>query len=695
MPKTEPSKRALFSEIVGLREELAELKREKADLELLIAELKREKADLELLMETNIEHSDYLEEDLLNKVESALRESEQRFRLISETIPVPITVSRVSDAAIVYANGPAGSLFGLPLHLLSGQKVTDFYDPSEGQLLLDMLAAQGHVSNYELEGKRADGTPFWAALFVQPLTFNDEPCRLTALYDLTDRKLDEEERMRLATAVEQGAESIIITDRKGHIEYVNPAFEQTFGHAREEITGRNFRMFKSDKHKEAFYREMWNIITHGQVWTGRVINRKKGGQICEFETTISPIRDASGSIINFVSVNRDVTHELQMERQLRQAQKMEAIGTLAAGISHDFNNILTAIFGNVQLARMDIPEDSPILSKLDNVLFAANRAKDLVMQVLTFCRQTEHEKKPLQISLIVKEALNLLRASIPATIEIQQKIKSKPGVVLADPTQMHQVLMNLCANAAGAMREKGGMLEVVLENMDIDEDCAIRLPDLKPGSYLRLSVCDTGHGMSPEVTDRIFEPFYTTKNPGEGTGMGLAVVHGIVRSHGGAVHVRSEMEKGTVFHVYLPQVSAPEKKKEASEMIEALPEGHEHILFVDDEKHLQEVFRDMLKYLGYKVVAETDSIKALELFRAEPDKFDIVITDQTMPNMTGEELATELMRIRPDIPIILCTGYSEQMNEDKAREMGIKRFLMKPFVISKIANAVRQVLDGK
>ena len=673
MPRTEPSQRALLSEIVGLREELADLK--------------REKADLELLMETNIEHSDYLEEDLLNKVESALRESEKRFRLISETIPVPITVSRVSDSAIVYANSPAGSLFGF----LPECKVTDFYNPGEGQLLLDMLAVQGCVSNYEMEGKRADGTPFWAALFVQPLTFNNEPCRLTALYDLTDRKLDEEERMRLATAVEQGAESIIITDRKGNIEYVNPAFEQTFGYAREEITGRNFKMFKSDKHKEAFFREMWNVITEGRVWAGRVINRKKDGEICEFETTISPIRDTSGSIINFVSVNRDVTHELQMERQLRQAQKMEAIGTLATGISHDFNNILTAIFGNVQLAKMDISEENPILSKLDNILSAANRAKDLVMQVLTFCRQSEHEKKPLQISLIVKESLNLLRASIPATIEIRQKIRSKPGIVLADPTQMHQVLMNLCANAAGAMREKGGMLEVVLENMDIDADCAIRLPDLKPGPYLRLSVCDTGHGMSPEVMDRIFEPFYTTKNPGEGTGMGLAVVHGIVRSHGGAVHVRSEPGKGTVFHVYLPRISAPEKKEE-SEMTETLVKGHERILFVDDEQHLQEVFRDMLEHLGYEVVAETDSVRALELFRTEPDKFDIVITDQTMPNMTGEELAAELMRIRPDIPIILCTGYSERINEEKAKEMGIRKFLMKPFVISKIANAVREVL---
>ena len=561
MPYTGSSKDALLSETAKLRQETAELKREKSDLELLI--------------ETNIEHSDYLEEDLLNKIESAIRESERRFRLISETIPVPITVSQVSDDIIVYANGSAGSLFGFPAHVLVGRRFTDFYEDREA--LQDRLARQGQVSNYEVKGKRADRTHFFAALFVQPLTFNNVPCRLTALHDMTDRKLAEEERMRLATAVEQGAESIIITDRKGNVEYVNPAFEQTFSYTREEIIGCNFRIFRSDKHDDAFYHTMWRTIISGRVWMGNIINRKKDGTLCEFETTISPIRDASGEIINFVSVNRDVTHEVRMEKQLRQAQKMEAIGTLAAGISHDFNNILTAVFGNVHLTKMKLDPDSPILSNLDNILVAANRAKDLVMQVLTFCRQTEREKKPLQINFIIKEALNLLRPCIPATIEIRQHVRERPGMVMADPTQIHQVLMNLCTNAANAMRE-GGTLNIILENATIDSDQEDPLPNLKPGKYVKLSVSDSGQGMPPEVMERIFDPFFTTKGPGEGTGMGLAVVHGIVRSHGGEIGVESEPGKGSRFFVYLPRITDAEKEDDF-DMPELLP-GNERILFV-------------------------------------------------------------------------------------------------------------------
>lgn len=674
--QTEPSIEQLKSEIAGLRLETEELRREKADLELLI--------------EMNIEHSDYLEDDLLNKVESALRESEKLFRLISETIPVPIIVIRVSDSTLIYANDPAGVLFGFAPEELTEHRVTEFYYPGEEQPLLKQLAAHGYVSNYELKGRRTDDSPFWAALFVRPMTFNNESCWLTALYDLTDRKLAEEERMRLATAVEQGAESIIITDKKGTIEYVNPAFEQIFGYTREEITGRNFKIFKSDRHKNAFFREMWDTITRGQVWSGHLINRKKDGSLCEFETTISPIRDASGSIINFVSVNRDVTSEVRMERQLRQAQKMEAIGTLATGIAHDFNNILTAVFGNVQLAKLKLPKESPAIPKLDNITEAANRAKELVRQVLTFCRQTEHEKRPLDISPVVKEALNLLRASIPATVRFRRSIRSGLGTVSADPTQIHQVMMNLCSNAAGSMEKKGGVMEVILKDVEIEPD-RDRLPDLKPGPYVKLSVCDTGHGMSHEVMERIFDPFFTTKKPGHGTGMGLAVVHGIVRSHGGAVAVESEPGKGSRFHVYIPRIMKHEKHHK-EEKPQAFPEGRESVLFIDDEPDLCEIFKEMLDHIGYKVATETDSVRALELFRTRPDSFDLVITDQTMPNMTGEEIAGEMMKIRPDIPIIICTGYSDRMNEEKAKKMGITGFLMKPFAMDKISETIQKTL---
>jgi CheY-like chemotaxis protein len=320
------------------------------------------------------------------------------------------------------------------------------------------------------------------------------------------------------------------------------------------------------------------------------------------------------------------------------------------------------------------------------------RAKDLVQQILIFSRQSKQEQKPLQMDSIVKEGLKLLRASIPTTIEIRPNIERERGMALGDPTQLYQVLVNLCVNAAHAMREKGGVLGVSLMNVDFDAASA-QQPDLKPGPYLRLTVSDTGHGMERAVMQRIFDPYFTTKGPGEGTGMGLAVVHGIVKNHGGAITVDSEPGKGTAFHVYFPRMErggGPEAEAAAS-----VPTGSERILFVDDEKTLVDMVKQMIESLGYKAVGRTSSIEALEAFRAQPGQFDLVITDQTMPNMTGEMLTKELLRIRPDIPIILCTGYSELITEEKARALGIRKLLMKPVVRAELARIIRHVLDQK
>jgi PAS domain S-box-containing protein len=376
--------------------------------------------------------------------------------------------------------------------------------------------------------------------------------------------------------------------------------------------------------------------------------------------------------------------------QLLQVQKMEAIGALAGGIAHDFNNILTAIIGYTELAREEATEGSRVRANLQEVLKAGMRAKDLVQQILMFSRQSEQEQKPLQVDSIVKEGLKLLRASIPTTVEIRPNIQRECGTVLGDPTQIYQVLVNLCVNAAHAMREKGGVLEVSLMNVDFDAASA-QHPDLKPGPYVKLTVSDTGHGMERAVMQRIFDPYFTTKGPGEGTGMGLAVVHGAVKNHGGAITVDSEPGKGTTFHVYFPRMErggAPEAEAAAS-----VPTGSERILFVDDEKALVDMVKQMIESLGYKVAGRTSSIEALEAFRAQPDKFDLVITDQTMPNMTGETLAKELLRIRSDIPIILCTGYSELITKEKAKAMGIRQLIMKPVVRSELARIIRHVLD--
>ena len=383
----------------------------------------------------------------------------------------------------------------------------------------------------------------------------------------------------------------------------------------------------------------------------------------------------------------------KLTAQLQQAQKMEAIGTLAGGIAHDFNNILSAILGYAELASFGIGEDSKVEYYLEQSMQAARRAKDLVEQILTFSRQTKQERKPLNIKPIIKEGLKFLRASLPTTIEIREDIEEDLGTIEADPTQVHQVLMNLCTNAAHAMEKNGGGLGVSLCKLDIDGETSSARQEIEPGPYVRLRVSDTGHGMPPEILERIFDPYYTTKEIGKGTGLGLAVVHGIVKSYGGAITVSSEVGKGSTFDIYFPRIGAVNLSSQGDKGEPLLLGGHERVLFVDDEMAIVEVGREVLEHLGYEVVARTSSIEALELFRGQADQFDLVITDMTMPNMTGDKLAQELLKVRPGIPIILCTGFSEHVTEEKAKSMGIREFAMKPLVIRDLAKAIRRALD--
>jgi nitrogen-specific signal transduction histidine kinase/ActR/RegA family two-component response regulator len=381
----------------------------------------------------------------------------------------------------------------------------------------------------------------------------------------------------------------------------------------------------------------------------------------------------------------------RLEELLRHSQKMEAIGTLAGGIAHDFNNLLAAIIGFTEIARARVQE-ADISSCLDKVLRAGERAKDLVSQILSFSRQRSQEFKPIQIAPVVREAVKLLRASLPTTIAINVTFDKADMVVEADPSQIHQVLMNLCANAAHAMRDGGGLLEVTLAPAVLDASNMPVHPDLNPGEYLIIRVKDNGHGISPEIMERIFEPYFTTKNEGEGTGLGLAVIHGIVKRHGGGITLSSEVFKGTEFCVYLPlsRSAVPATKKPTPKQS---PRGHERILFIDDELDLVEIAAQILKPLGYEVTTCTSSVEALELFRAKPEYFDLVITDLTMPNMTGEVLSRQMLQIRPDIPIILSTGFSRELTKEKALRMGIRDFLLKPIDYSELALVIRKILD--
>jgi len=423
----------------------------------------------------------------------------------------------------------------------------------------------------------------------------------------------------------------------------------------------------------------------------------QNGSTIWVEVTASFLYNDAGEVVSILGVSRDITAKRQaeqetkmLEKRLQQAQKMEAIGTLAGGIAHDFNNILTAVIGYTEMARADAQDGTILKNNLREVLTAGHRAKDLVKQILAFSRQADRELKPAQVDLIVKEAVKLLRASLPSTIEIQQKVSSH-SATLADSTQIHQVLMNLCTNADHAMRDTGGTLTLELADVVIDSEFEARKLDLNTGAHIRLVVSDTGHGMPLEVQKRIFDPFFTTKEVDKGTGMGLAVVHGIVKSHGGAITVRSEPGRGTTFEVFFPIINSQVKTSVPSG--DGLPTGHERILFIDDEKILADLGRQMLERLGYTVTCRTSSIEALELFKTRKDDFALVITDMTMPNLTGEKLAQQLMRIRPGIPVILCTGFSEQINAEKAQKLGISEFILKPLVMDKLARAVRSALD--
>ena len=506
---------------------------------------------------------------------------------------------------------------------------------------------------------------------------------------------ESEERYR--TLFEDSRDAVYITTREGKLINANQSALDLFGYSREELTSVNaLQLYLHPSDASKFQKE---IKEKGFVRDYEVAFRKKDGTEIDCLLTTTLQRADGGGILAYQGIVRDITKRKQAEEehrklevQLEQAQRMEAIGTLAGGIAHDFNNILSAIIGYTELVREDVPEGSNVHANLQEVFKAAIRAKDLVGQIRAFSRQREHEQKPVRISSIIKEALGLLRPSLPTTIEIRQNIQTKSDTVLSDPSQIHQVLMNLCTNASHAMREKGGILELSIEEVDLDTHDVASYPGLTTGAYVRLSVSDTGHGMNRRVMKRIFDPYFTTKEKGVGTGLGLAVVDGIVKTHGGAITAYSEPEKGATFHVYLPRIEHPEAAVEA-EGIEPFPTGHERILFVDDEKLLVDIGFQMLERLGYQVTPRTSSTEALEAFRAQPEKFDLVITDQTMPNMTGETLAKELTQIRPDIPVILCTGYSEIPSESKLGASAIRDVVRKPIIVREMANSIRRVLD--
>ena len=520
-----------------------------------------------------------------------------------------------------------------------------------------------------------------------------------ALENKKTRQALQESEIRLRTVYETFPDPVtIIQLEDGRCVDVNSAFTRVTGWDCEEVIGKTAADLNIWLHPEEREKLTAGISQHGKIENLEAKFRLKDGSI--ITALMSAVLIQLNDRPHVITITRDISElktaqeeREQLKTQLIQAQKMEAIGTLAGGIAHDFNNILGAIIGYAEMALYDTKKDSMEHYNIDQVLRAGHRAKDLVKQILAFSRKSEQDKNVISLTPVVNETLKLLRASLPTTIAIKQNIEPNLDAIFADPTQMHQVVMNICTNSAHAMREAGGILTVKLQNVDLHIKETAQFPDLNPGPYVKLSISDSGHGMDSKIIDRIFDPYFTTKEQDKGTGMGLAVVHGIIKGHGGGIQVQSKPGKGSRFDILFPIMG--KQTPSETEELKALPTGSERILLIDDEETLIDLGKNMLKKLGYKVEARTRPLEALEIFRAEPHKFDLVISDMTMPGMTGDILASEVMNIRPDTPVILCTGYSERIDEQRAMDLGIKGLMMKPFTIRRLSKTIRDVFDQK
>jgi PAS domain S-box-containing protein len=627
----------------------------------------------------------------------AVRDSEARYRGLFDAAGDGILILR--GEAIVDCNDRALEIFGAERSELLGKTPWELSPPRQPDGSDSREAALGHLetgrvaerSRFEWRHRRLDGSELDAEIGLSPVELRGVAHVQAIVRDVTERKRTETELQRLATAVEHADEDIVITDPDARILYVNPAFERITGYSRADVLGRNPRLLQSGAHDEAFYRGLWQTLHEGKTWRGRFTNRRKDGALILQDSRISPIPDGAGGILGFVAVNRDVTREVETAKQVAEARKMDALGTLAGGIAHDFNNILFAILGYVELAQRSAEPDSKLAQRLGAIRAGATRAADLTRQILAFSRRDSHRFRPIDLRPVVDEVLQLLRASFPATIEIRQDLRAE-SAVMADPTQIHQVLMNLGANAGLAMEDHGGTFELTTEDVVLGDREMVRLPGLAPGQFVRLSVRDTGTGMTPAVLSRVFEPFFTTRARGEGTGMGLAVAHGIVLNHGGAITADSAPGAGSRFDVYLPALGLEAAPSPSPD--EALPRGREHLLLVEDEDALRTMLAEMLEGLGYRVTRCAGGREALDQLGRAPARFDLMLSDLTMPDMTGDVLTHEALGIRGNLPVVLCTGFGEEWTAERARALGARGLLLKPITLRELARAVRAALDA-
>jgi PAS domain S-box-containing protein len=619
----------------------------------------------------------------------------QAFQFILDEMPAAVFLQD-REGRFGFVNRAWERLTGISRDAALGRTVFDIF-PAEAAALrradLAVLESGAATEREVVLNVPAGSRTYLTQLFPVRDAEQRVVCLAGLALDITDRKRAEEAQARLGRAVEHAGESIVVTDPAGTIVDVNPAFETASGYSAAEAIGQNSRILKSGHQDAAFYRRMWETLRRGDVWKGRIVNRRKDGALYQEDATISPVRDSAGRLCHYVAVKRDVTHEMQLERQLAQAQKMEAIGRLAGGVAHDFNNLLGVISGYSELARRKLGDDHPLSAKLDEILKAADRAAGLTRQLLAFSRRQVLQPTVLDLNALVTDVQKMLGRLIGEDVRLATSLDPALDRVRADAGQLEQVLMNLAVNARDAMPD-GGRLGIETRNAELDEAYAAGHVPIPPGSYVMLAVSDTGTGMDAETQARAFEPFFTTKGVGQGTGLGLSMVYGIVKQSGGYIWCYSEPGVGTTFKIYLPRVEdalSPTRRVQA-----ALPRpGTETLLLIEDDAALRELLCETLGEGGYTVLVADGGTKALTIASEYSGTIHMIVTDVVMPGLNGREAVAQVKAVRPEAAVLFISGYTDDaIARHGVLDPGV-HFLSKPFGTNELLGKVRGILDGR
>ncbi|MBI4962369.1 MAG: PAS domain S-box protein [Desulfomonile tiedjei] len=631
------------------------------------------------------------------KAENRILEQRKFLNDLLESVTHPFYVIDPKDYRVIMSNSAARRVFaskGTACYALTHGR-EEPCNTSKHPCPLEIVKKTGKPATVEHVHYNGNGEAKNVELHAYPVFDGTGEVTHVIEYaiDITERRATEEERLRLVTAIEQSVETVMITDNHGIIEYVNPAFEKISGYTKEEVLGKNPKFLKGTENDALVYQRVLATITSGKPWKGRMISKSKDGRLYHEDMTISPVRNSAGLIVKYVAIGNDVTRQMELEQQLVQAQRMEAVGTLAGGIAHDFNNVLTVILGFAELLLMDKSREDPDTADLRKIVQSAKSGADLVRRLLTFSRRIETKPRPLDLNHEVKQAESLLRRTIPKMIEIELVLEEDLGTVNADPGQMEQILLNLAVNAKDAM-PNGGRLTISTGNVFLDEQYCLDHFQCQSGNYVLLTVSDTGHGMSTEVVSHIFEPFYTTKKPGEGTGLGLAMVFGIVENHGGHIQCHSERGLGTNFKIFLPAMASHDEFNPA-DTAEMPAFGTETILLADDEEFIMELGKKILSRAGYTVLTATNGLEALRIYERNGKEIALVILDLMMPVMGGAQCLEEILKINSQARILLASGYSTDSSAEPGVRERAKGFVAKPYTVKALLETVRKALDAE